>query len=157
MPLKKLIQSLCLSIALILPLSLSATVSAAELIKKPSPHSVKQTIDQLEAAVKKAGATVFARINHANGAKKAGLTLRPTEMLMFGNPKLGTPAMNLAQSAGLDLPLRVVAFEDRDGKVHLAYHAPNELSKTHGIPVDANVLKKMTGALDKLTNAAIKK
>lgn len=157
MRLKKTIQSLCLSIALIYPLSMSTTVSAAELIKKSSPHSVKQTIDQLEAAVKKAGATVFARINHAAGAKKAGLSLRPTEMLMFGNPKLGTPAMNLSQSAGLDLPLRVVAFEDKDGKVHLAYHAPSELSKTHTIPKDAKVLKKMTGALDKLTNAAIKK
>lgn len=157
MPLKNFIKSICLSLALITPLSMSTTANAAELIKKSSPHSVKQTIDNLEAAVKKAGATIFARINHAAGAKKVGLTLRPTEMLMFGNPKLGTPAMNLAQSAGLDLPLRVVAFEDKDGKVHIAYHAPSTLSKNHGIPSDAKVLAKMTGALNKLTNAAIKK
>ncbi len=157
MRIKSFIKSMCLSLALMAPISMSTSTYAAELIKKSSPHSVKQTIDNLEAAVKKAGATVFARVNHAEGAKKAGLALRPTEMLMFGNPKLGTPAMNLAQSAGLDLPLRVVAFEDKDGNVHIAYHSPSTLSKNHDIPSDAKVLAKMTGALNKLTNAAIKK
>lgn len=149
------LKKLALTIPLCLALSTSA--SAAELIKKASPHSVKVTLDNLEAAVKKAGAKIFARIDHAAGAEKVGAKLRPTQMLMFGNPKLGTPAMQAAQSAGLDLPLRVVAYEDENGKVHIAYHAPAELSKTHGIPADAKVLAKMTGALNKLTNAAIKK
>lgn len=135
----------------------SMPATAAELITKKSPHSVNVTIDNLKKAVEKAGAKIFARVDHAAGAKKVGSKLRPTQMLMFGNPKLGTPAMLAAQSAGLDLPLRVVAYEDKKGDVYLAYHAPATIAKTHGIPTDAEAIKKMTGALNKLTNAAIKK
>ena len=108
----------------------------------------------MAAAVEGAGAIVFARIDHAKGAASVDQDLRPTEMLMFGNPKLGTPAMLANQSAGLDLPLRVVAYEDESGQVFIAYHAPSRLSDDHGIPADAEVLKKMTGALDKLTSKA---
>ena len=78
-------------------------------------------------------------------------------MIMFGNPKLGTPAIQASQSVGLDLPLRVIVFEDKGGKVYLAYHEPSQLAKNHGVPADAEVLKKMTGALDKLTDKAIAK
>ncbi len=137
--------------------SASTSAIAAELITKKSPHSVSVTIDNLKKAVEKAGAKVFARVDHAAGAKKVGSKLRPTQMLMFGNPKLGTPAMLASQTAGLDLPLRVVAYKDKKGDVYLAYHAPATIAKTHGIPADAEVIKKMTGALNKLTNAAIKK
>jgi len=137
-------------------LTLSATQAfAADLITKPSAHSVEVTIDRLAAAVEGAGAKIFARIDHAAGAAKVDMKLRPTQMLMFGNPKLGTPALQAAQTAGLDLPLRVVAYEDANGQVFVAYHNPSELSEDHGIPVDAAVLQKMTGALDKLTNKAI--
>ena len=135
----------------------STPATAAELITKKSPHTVSVTIDNLKKAVEKAGAKVFARVDHAAGAKKVGSKLRPTQMLMFGNPKLGTPAMLASQTAGLDLPLRVVAYKDKKGDVYLAYHAPATIAKTHGIPTDAEVIKKMTGALNKLTNAAIKK
>ena len=139
-----------------LALTLSATQAlAADLITKPSAHSVSVTIDRLVAAVEGAGAKVFARVDHAAGATKVDMALRPTQMLMFGNPKLGTPALLAGQTAGLDLPLRVVAYEDANGQVFVAYHAPSELSEDHGIPTDAPVLKKMTGALDKLTNKAI--
>ena len=126
----------------------------AEMISKPSPFDVGTTIDRLVAAVEAAGATVFARVDHAGGAAKIGPDLRPTQMLMFGNPKLGTPALQAAQTTGLDLPLRALAYEDANGQVHLVYHAPSGLSD-HGVPADADVLKKMTGALDKLTNAAV--
>lgn len=137
-------------------LALSATQAfAADLITKPSAHSVSVTIDRLAAAVEGVGAKVFARVDHAAGATKIGQDLRPTQMLMFGNPKLGTPALQANQTAGLDLPLRVVAYEDANGKVFVAYHNPSELSDDHGIPADAGVLKKMTGALDKLTNKAV--
>jgi len=85
--------------------------SASDLITKTSPHSVSETIDRLTAAVEKAGAKVFARVDHAKGAMTVDMELRPTEMLMFGNPKLGTPALQAAQTIGLDLPLRVVAYE----------------------------------------------
>jgi len=140
--------------ALVLSLS-AAQVFAADLITKPSAHSVDETIDRLAAAVEGAGAKVFARIDHAAGAAKVDMELRPTQVLLFGNPKLGTPALQAGQTAGLDLPLRVVAYEDADGKVFVAYHNPNELSEDHGISAGAEVLKKMTGALDKLTNKAI--
>jgi uncharacterized protein (DUF302 family) len=129
--------------------------AGAEMITKTSPSSVEVTLDRLEAAVTGAGAKVFARIDHAKGAASVDEELRPTQMLMFGNPKLGTPLMQAQQSAGLDLPLRVVAYEDADGHVQLSYHAPDSIAATHGVASDAPVIGKMTGALDALTNKAI--
>lgn len=131
--------------------------AGAQMITKTSPYSVDITIDRLEAAVTGAGATVFARVDHAKGAASVGEALRPTQMLMFGNPKLGTPLMQAQQSAGLDLPLRVVSYEAADGTVHVAYHAPASIATTHGVPANAPVIAKMTGALDILTNKAIAK
>ena len=131
-----------------------ASPAAADLITKTSPHSVSETVDRLVAAVEGAGAKVVARVNHSGAADSVGMDLRPTEMVMFGNPKLGTPAMQAAQVSGLDLPLRVVVWEGEDGIVTLAYHDPAELA-TYGIPDDAEVLKMMTGALDNLTAAAV--
>ncbi|MEP3274822.1 MAG: DUF302 domain-containing protein [Stappiaceae bacterium] len=128
---------------------------AAELMQKKSAHSVPATVDKLQAAVEKAGAKVFARVDHAAGAKTVDMELRPTVMLMFGNPALGTPALQAAQSAGLDLPLRVVVYEDANGDVILAYHDPKTLAAIHGVPANAEVLVKMTGALDKLTGVAV--
>jgi uncharacterized protein (DUF302 family) len=130
---------------------------AADLITKPSPHSVTVTVDRLVAAVEGAGATVFARVDHAAGATAVGAELRPTQMLMFGNPKLGTPALQAAQTSGVDLPMRVVVYQDEAGQVLVAYHPPAALSEDHGIPADAEVLKKITGALNNLTNKAISK
>lgn len=128
---------------------------AADMIHKISPHSVSVTMDRLQAAVEGAGATVFARVDHAAGAAKVDMELRPTELLIFGNPKLGTPAMLDAQTAGLDLPLRVLAYADGEGVVHVTYHAPATLVQTHGLPADAPYLNMMTGALDKLTSKAV--
>lgn len=130
---------------------------AADLVTKPSPHSVTETVDRLAAAVEGAGAKVFARIDHAAGATSVGSELRPTQMLMFGNPKLGTPALQAAQTTGLDLPLRVVVYQDQNGQVHVAYHPPAKLAEEHGVPADAEVLKKMAGAMNNLTNKAIGK
>lgn len=141
-------------IASILVLTGAGFASAADLVTKTSAHSVAETMDRLAAAVEKAGAKVFARVDHAAGAEKVGAELRPTQMLMFGNPKLGTPAIQASQTMGLDLPLRVVAWEDADGKVHVAYHDPADLAALHGLPADAPVIGKMQGALGKLTGAA---
>lgn len=132
-----------------------ALPAAADKIEKVSPHSVEITIDRLAAAVEGAGATVFARVDHAAGAAKIDMDLRPTQLLIFGNPKLGTPAMLDGQTAGLDLPLRVLAYADAQGQVHVAYHAPATLAATHGLPADAKYIKMMTGALDTLTAKAI--
>ncbi|OAN95604.1 DUF302 domain-containing protein [Sulfitobacter geojensis] len=142
-------------IAAVTTAALTLPAQAGDLIDKVSPHSVTQTMDRLAAAVDAAGATVFARVDHAAGAAKVDMDLRPTELLIFGNPKLGTPAMLDGQTAGLDLPLRVLAYADGEGVVHVTYHAPATLAKTHGLPAEAKYIQMMTGALDKLTSRAI--
>ena len=142
-------------IATVVSAAMSLPAYAADMIDKVSPHSVTITMDRLAAAVEGVGATVFARVDHAAGAAKVDMELRPTELLIFGNPKLGTPAMLDGQTAGLDLPLRVLAYADAEGMVHLTYHAPNTLAATHGLPADAKYIQMMTGALDKLTSKAI--
>ncbi|WP_299029474.1 DUF302 domain-containing protein [uncultured Sulfitobacter sp.] len=146
----------------ILSLTTAAALTAAtpmaalaDMVEKTSPHSVSVTMDRLEAAVTGAGATVFARVDHAAGAKSVEMELRPTQLLIFGNPKLGTPAMQDAQTAGLDLPLRVLAYADSEGVVHVTYHAPANLAQEHNLPEEAKYLQMMTGALDKLTSKAI--
>lgn len=133
-----------------------AAFAGMGLVTKKSAHSVTQTLDRLEGALKDKGIVVFARIDHAAGAKKAGLHLRPTELLIFGNPKLGTPLMQSTQTIGIDLPLKVLAWEDENGQVWLTYNAPAFLANRHGITDRAQVLKKMTGALQKLTDVATK-
>ncbi|WP_138923721.1 DUF302 domain-containing protein [Sulfitobacter sp. BSw21498] len=135
--------------------TLTALPAAAEIVTKTSPHSVPETIDRLESAVTEAGATVFARVDHAEGAANVEMELRPTMLLIFGNPQLGTPAMLDGQTAGLDLPLRVLAYADDSGMVHVSYHDPATLAADHGLPADAEYLTKMTGALNKLTDKAI--
>jgi len=135
--------------------TLTALPAAAEIVTKTSPHSVPETIDRLESAVTDAGATVFARVDHAEGAANVEMELRPTMLLIFGNPQLGTPAMLDGQTAGLDLPMRVLAYADDSGMVHVSYHDPATLAADHGLPDDAEYLTKMTGALDKLTDKAI--
>ena len=132
--------------ALALGLTLTGAPVFAEMVAKTSAHSVSDTMDRLEAAVTAAGATVFARVDHAAGAAKVEMDLRPTQLLIFGNPKLGTPAMLDAQTAGLDLPLRVLAYADDKGVVHVTYHELATLGTTHSLPADAPYLKMMTGA-----------
>lgn len=144
-----------LTLAALFALGSALPALAAERITKTSPHSVADTLDRLEAAVTEAGATVFARVDHAKGAQGVDMELRPTSLLIFGNPKLGTPAMLDSQTAGLDLPLRVLAYEDADGNVQVVYHDPAELAEDHGLPMDAEYLTMMTGALDKLTSKAV--
>jgi uncharacterized protein (DUF302 family) len=129
----------------------------ADLVRKQSPHSVGDTVDKLAAVVKGKGLTVFARIDHAAGAKKVDMALRPTELIIFGSPKVGTPLMQAEQTLGLDLPLKVLAWQDADGKVWLAYEAPADMAAARGLPKDNPVVKKITGALDNFTNAAVKK
>lgn len=135
--------------------TLATTGSTNDLIEKTSAHSVTVTMDRLETAVRKAGATVFARVDHSAGAKTADLPLNPSQVLIFGNPKLGTPAMQDNPTAGLDLPLRVLAYFGEDGLVRVVYHDPAKLAETHVLPADAKYIAMMTGALDKLTNAAV--
>ncbi|MEM6480662.1 MAG: DUF302 domain-containing protein [Pseudomonadota bacterium] len=130
-------------------------VQAADITKVKSSGDVATTMDALEAAVTGAGATVFARVDHGAGAAKAGLELAGSQLLVFGNPKLGTPAMQEDALAGLFLPLRVLVYEDGAGDVWLAYEDPAAmLGPLEGTSADAGYLTKMQGALSKLTAAA---
>ena len=121
-----------------------------------SKNDVKTTTDKLEKILTEKGITVFARVDHAGGAKGIGQTLRPTELLIFGNPKLGTPLMQKKQEIGLDLPLKALIFEGADGKTYIAYSDPAYLGKRYGMTEPAGVFKKMSGALKNFTAAAAK-
>ena len=102
------------------------------LVALKSPHSAKDTMNRLESAVKEKGLNVFARIDHAAGAVKIGKKLRPTELLIFGNPQGGTPFMECSQTLGIDLPLKALVWEDESGQVWLGYNDPAYLAKRHG-------------------------
>ncbi len=125
-----------------------------DIVKVKASGDVASTMDALEAAVTGAGATVFARVDHAGGAAKVDLDLAPEQLLIFGNPKLGTPAMQDDPLAGLYLPLKVLVYQDADGQTWLAYEDPKEMLEDLNIPADAEYLTKMTGALAKLTGKA---
>ena len=122
-----------------------------------SSHEPKDTMDRLEAAVKAKGLTVFARIDHAAGAAAVELSLRPTELLIFGNAKGGTPLMEATQSIGIDLPLKALVWQDGSGNTWLSYNDPGWLANRHGLghDVDATVTA-LTAALDVLARAATK-
>lgn len=111
-----------------------AAQAADGLIAVRSPYGTQETMDRLEATVKQRGLTVFARIDHAVGAAKVGKSLRPTELLIFGNPAGGTPLMACAQTAGIDLPLKVLVWEDEASQVWLGYNDPAFLAQRHGAP-----------------------
>jgi uncharacterized protein (DUF302 family) len=102
-----------------------------------SSRGPEETMNKLEAEVKAKGMTVFARIDHAAGAASSGLSLRPTELLIFGNAKAGTPLMRSVQTMGIDLPLKVL--EDASGRTWLSYNDPSWLAKRHGLGVEPAV------------------
>jgi len=108
-------------------------MAAQGLTTIPSSYGPQDTMNRLEAAVKAKGMTVFARIDHAAGATGAGLSLRPTEVLIFGNAKAGTPLMQADQAIGIDLPLKALVYQDASGKVWLAYNDPSWLASRHGL------------------------
>jgi uncharacterized protein (DUF302 family) len=108
--------------------------AADGLIAIRSPYSATETINRMELAVKQRGLIVFARIDHAAGAAKVGKALRPTELLIFGNPAGGTPLMECAQTAGIDLPLKALAWEDENAQVWLGYNDPAFLAQRYGAP-----------------------
>jgi len=121
---------------------------------KESKFSVSETIDRLEKVLTSNGLTIFKRVDHAAGAKKAGLELADNQVLIFGNPKLGTPLMQSNPMIGIDLPQKALAWKDKDGKVWLAYNAPAALKIRHAIEGKDEVLKKITGALGKFSDVA---
>jgi uncharacterized protein (DUF302 family) len=129
-------------------LMVPAIAQAADgLVSLKSPHSVRITMDRLEAEVKAKGLNVFARIDHAAGAAKVGKTLRPTELLIFGNPQGGTPFMECAQTVGIDLPLKALVWEDAAAQVWIGYNDAAFIARRHEVPgcaVAANLSKAVT-------------
>ena len=132
----------------------STAAAGNGLISVKSSHDVKATADRLENILNQKGMTVFIRINHSAGARKVGKTLRPTELVVFGNPKVGTPLMQCSQSVAIDLPQKALIWQDDKGQVWLSYNDPNYLDQRHGLTGCAQVIKKVEKALSNFATAA---
>jgi uncharacterized protein (DUF302 family) len=125
----------------------ASTMAEDGLVTIASKFSVKESIDRLEADLKVKGVMVFARIDHAAGAVSVAMPLRPTELLIFGNPKAGTPLMQSNQTIGIDLPLKVLSWQDTDGKVWLTFNDPSWLARRHHLGPGADTSVKALAIL----------
>ena len=150
------------SFALVLGFALATAQSAfaqtaaapATLTIVESKFAVKETADRLAKAVEEKGLKVAARVDHAAGAKAAGLDMPPTEVVMFGNPKLGTPLMLANPEIAIDLPMKIVVWQDKAGKVWLGYVAPDAMKARYAIKDKDEAFKLMSGALAAFAKAA---
>ncbi len=124
------------------------------IISIKSSHDVKTTVDRLENILREKGMTVFIRINHAEGAQKVGKKLRPTELIIFGNPKVGTPLMQCGQSVGIDLPQKALIWQDEAGQAWLSYNDPKYLASRHSIKECGEAIKKIEKALGNFARMA---
>lgn len=106
------------------------------IVDQPSKHSVDETVDRLKNILQSKGVTLFAVIDHSGEAEKVGLKMPPTKLLIFGNPKGGTPLMLAAPSSAIDLPLKILIWQDAQGKVWVSYNSPEYLQQRHGFPAD---------------------
>jgi uncharacterized protein (DUF302 family) len=109
-------------------------VTTNGIINKSSKHSVDETLGKLQAILQVKGIAVFALIDHSGEAEKVGMKMRPTKLLIFGNPKGGTPLMVAAPSIAIDLPLKILVWQDDQGKVWVSYNSPEYLAERHGLP-----------------------
>ena len=141
-------------VAEILLIFASLASAADGLIAVRSPYDVETTVQRLEQQVTKRGLNIFARIDHAAGAAKAGQTLRPTTLLVFGNPKGGTPFMRCEQTVGIDLPLKALVWEDASAQVWLGYNDPAFIAKRHGVS-RCPVVGKLQQMLESITRDTV--
>lgn len=118
---------------------------------KPSSHSVDQTVAKLKETLQSKGIALFALVDHSGEAEKVGMKMRPTKLLIFGNPKGGTPLMLAAPSTAIDLPLKILVWEDEKNKVWISYNSPQYLQERHGFPQD---LMKNIGVVEALAVSA---
>ena len=126
------------------------------LVTLRSNHSVQDTADKLVSIIESKGMTVFARVDHQKNAQSAGLSLRPTQVIMFGNPKAGTPLMNCEQTVAIDLPQKVLISEDVDQNIWLSYNNPDYLKTRHNIKGCDTVIDNIAKALNNISAAAVK-
>lgn len=143
---------------LLLSMVLAVATAYADngLVTVKSAHSVKVTADRLEKALKNKGMTIFTRVDHAAGARKAGLELRPTELIIFGNPKVGTPLMQCSQTAGIDLPQKMLIWKDAAGQVWLSYNRAEYIQQRHKAEKCNAVIAKTGKALANFGKLATK-
>lgn len=133
---------------------LSAGSAEEGLVSVKSAHSVQETTRRLESALKKKGMTLFITIDHAAGAKKAGKELPPTRLVIFGNPKVGTPLMRCARSSAIDLPQKALIWEDEKGQVWFSYNNPEYIAKRHGMKGCGEWITKIEKALKNFATKA---
>ena len=124
------------------------------LINVKSSHDVKNTANRLETVLNEKGMTIFLRVDHAEGARKAGKKLRPTELVIFGNPKVGAPLMQCGQTVAIDLPQKALIWQDESGQVWLTYNDPQYLATRHGIDACKAVLDQVQNALKNFAQTA---
>jgi uncharacterized protein (DUF302 family) len=124
------------------------------LVTLPAAHGATETVERLKALLAQKGIELFVQIDHAAAARKVGLSLRPTQVLIFGNPKAGTPLMQSQQTIGLDLPLRALVWEDAAGKVWLNYHRVEDVARQHRVTGHDETVKSLVDGLAALMRAA---
>ncbi len=150
-----LLKSSALACALLASLFLTATPSMAAdgVINVPSAHNVSTTLERLQTALKAKGMKIFALIDHQAGGKGVGINIRPTSLLIFGNPKIGTQLMKCAQTAAIDLPMKALVYVNKEGKTILSYNDPSWMGARHGVS-DCPIIKKMSKALKHFSSVA---
>jgi len=146
-----------ISLGIVLFSASFSVIASDSLVSYESHYSVKETADRFENIAKSKGLTLFARVDHQKNAASVGLELRPTEVIIFGNPKVGTPLMQCEQQVAIDLPQKVMVREDADNKVWLSYNNPNYMMKRHDIKGCDKLIDKISGVLSKLSKAAVAK
>lgn len=140
---------------LLLALNISFAQQQEEIMTKPSSYTMDETIDVLKEAMEEMELNLVEEVDHAQAAADNGLELRPTKVLIFGNPEIGTQLMKADQRAGLDLPLRILVWENEDGRVFLTYRSPSTLQGDFALEEQQQVLDKMNNALDKISQKAV--
>ena len=138
----------------LLGMLLSGVLHAEGLVITPSPHDVDTTMSRLQDAVKARGLGIFTLIDHAAGAQKAGMQLAPYQVLLFGNPKLGTLLMQAKPAVGLDLPMKIAIWQDGQGNTQVAYRSADDLAAAYGLDPQSKPLGKVRGALAGLVKTA---
>jgi uncharacterized protein (DUF302 family) len=145
-----------LCLGLVLLAGLPVVQAAGGMISVRSSHSVADTVDRLDKALTGAGFKIFARVDHAAGARSVDMALPPTELLIFGKPAAGTLLMQSQATVGIDLPLKYLVWEDADGKVMIGWNDPVWVAQRHGITDKTPVIEKIGGALNKFASEAAK-
>lgn len=141
-------------LGLVLLLAVGMAHAAEGLVRTASPHSVEETTQRFVEQAKQRGLNIFKQVDHAEGAASVDKDLRPTKLVIFGNPKGGTPLMQCSQSMGIDLPMKALVWEDADGQVWLAYNEVDYLAERHGIE-DCPPLAKIEKLLAGLAKATV--